>query len=108
MNQEKESSGMESRNLAVGVLSTTAVILLVGLAIIHTRPTPAQADGMTVARGDYLMTVGSGTQVDEELIFLIDVPEQKMIIYRFDAGRHQIDIVQGVNLAEMREATRSP
>ncbi len=106
MNQERESSGMDSRNLAVGVLSTTAVILMVGLAIIHTRP--VQADGMTVARGDYLMTVGSSTQVDEELVFLIDVPEQKMIIYRFDAGRHQIEIVQGVNLAEMREATRSP
>ena len=99
---------MDSRNLAVGVLSTTAVILIVGLAIIHTRPTPAQADGMTVALGDYLMTVGSATQVDEELVFLIDVPEQKMIIYRFDASRHQIDIVQGVNLSEMREATRSP
>ncbi len=108
MNQERKSSGMDSRNLAVGVLSTTAVILMVGLAIIHTRPTPAQADGMTVARGDYLMTVGGSTQVDEELVFLIDVPEQKMIIYRFDAGRHQIDMVQGVDLAEMREASRSP
>ena len=108
MNQERKSSGMESRNLAVGVLSTTAVILLVGLAIIHTRPTPAQADGMTVARGDYVLTVGGSTQVDEELVFLIDVPEQKMIIYRFDAGRHQIDMVQGVDLAEMREASRSP
>ncbi len=98
---------MGSKDLTVGVLSITSVILLVGLAIIHTRPAPVLADGMTVARGDYIMTVGSSTQVDEELVYLIDLPEQKMIVYRFDAGRHQIDLVQGIDLAEMRKAAQT-
>ena len=94
---------MDSRNFAIGILSTTAVILLVGIMIIHSTPEPAFASGMTARGGNYTMTVGSVSTNDEELLFMLNGPAQKMIVYRFDIGRRQVEIIQGVDLAEMRE-----
>ena len=42
---------MDSKNFAIGILSTTAVILLAALVIIHTRPDPAFASGVTTTSG---------------------------------------------------------
>ena len=99
---------MDSKNFVIGVLSTTAVILLVGILIINTRPQSAWADGMTLSARDYVMTVGSVTKGDEEVLYMIDAPQQKLIIYRFDTNRKLIDIVQGIDLVEMRDTTQTP
>jgi hypothetical protein len=93
---------LESRDFAIGILSTTAVILLVGLVIIGTRPDPAWADGMTTTGGDYVLTVGSTGLADEELVYVLDAPSQRLIAYRFNAQRQQIEIAQGLDLAELR------
>ncbi len=93
---------MDSKNFTIGILSTTAVILLVGLVIINTRPEPASASGMTVTGGDYVLTVGSDISSDEELLYVVDAPEEKLVVYRFDGGRQQIEVVQGIDLGEMR------
>jgi len=95
---------MDSRNFAIGILSTTAVMLLVGIMIIHSRPAPAIASGMTAASGDYVMTVGSVSSNDEELVFVIDNAGQKMLVYRFDIGRHEVQIVQGIKLGDLQQA----
>lgn len=89
---------MESKNLTIGVLSTTAMILLVGLLVIHTRPAPAFASGMTTTSGDFVMTVGSDASGDQELVYLLDVPVGRLIVYRFNSGRQSIDMLQGINL----------
>ena len=93
----------DSRNLSIGVLATTATILFVGLMVIQSRPEPAWADGMTIVGGDYSVAVGGVNQVDEEYVYVLDGPAQKMIEYRFDAAREQIEIVAGVDLAKIRE-----
>ena len=95
---------MNSKDMTIGVLSTTAVMLLVGIMIIHSRPEPAMASGMTASGGDYVMSVGSVSINDEELLFVIDRVADKMIVYRFDTGRHDLQINQRVNLQELREA----
>lgn len=94
---------MDNKNFAIGVLSTTAVILFVGLVVIHTRPAPALADGMTVRGGDYEMTVGALDQTDEELVYVVDSTQQRMIAYRFNTNNERIEIVGGVDLAEIRD-----
>jgi hypothetical protein len=93
---------LESRDFAIGILSTTAVILLVGLLIIGTRPNPVWADGMTTTGGDYVLTVGSAGIADEEYVYVLDTPSEKLIVYRFNAHRQQIEIAQGLDLAELR------
>ncbi|MGB2988064.1 MAG: hypothetical protein WBE26_19520 [Phycisphaerae bacterium] len=99
---------MDSRNFAIGILSTTAAILLVGLLIINTRPEPVWADGMTVTGGDYVLTVGGVSTADEEYLYVIDAPAGKLISYRFDTGRKQVEIVQGIDLSELRRITSQP
>lgn len=94
---------MDTKNLTIGVLSTTALILLVGLLVIHTRPAPAFASGMTTTSGDFVMTVGSDASGDQELVYLLDVPVGRLIAYRFNSGRQSIEILQGIDLNAMRK-----
>ena len=98
---------MDSKNFAIGVLSTTAVILLVGLVVIHTRPQAAAASGMTLVAGEYVLTVGGLNQVDEDYLYVLDNSESKLIAYRFDGFRRKIEVVEGIDLEEVRKATES-
>ena len=93
---------MESKNFAIGVLSTTAAILLAALLIIQTRPQTARADGMTILSGDYSLSVGAITRDDEDLLYIIDSPQELLNTYRFDNRAKQIDLVQTISLKEMR------
>ena len=93
----------DSRDFVIGILSTTAAILLVGLLVINTRPEPAMADGMTTTSGSYVMTVGSVTP-DEEYVYILKSPAERLIAYRFNDTRQQIEIVQGIDLAELRSS----
>jgi len=96
---------MDSKNFTIGVLSTTATILLVGVILVHSRSNEALANGMTTSGGGYAVTVGNLTQHDEELVYVIDSSTDKMIVYRFDGSRHQIELVQGIDFAEMKRAS---
>ena len=91
---------MDSKNFAIGVLSTTAVVLLVGVLLIHSQSSAAFASGMTTEGGKYVMTVGA-IEPAEDLVFVINATAQKMIIYRFDVGRSRIVRVERVDLKKM-------
>ena len=99
---------MDPRNFAIGVLSTTATILLVGVVLLYSRPNDVRADGMTVSGGGYIMTVGSLTRNDEDIVYVLDTATDKMLVYRFDAQRRQIEMLQGMDLAELRQDSKSP
>lgn len=96
---------MDSKNFAIGVLSTTATVLLVGVVLLYSRPDDVRADGMTTSGGRYVVTVGSLTQGDEELIYVLDTSADKMVVYRFDGNRRQIEILQGIDLTEVQRAS---
>ena len=98
---------MDSKNLAIGVLSTTAVILFVGLLVVQTRPEPAYAFGMNAQGGDYLLTTGQ-LQSSEELLYVIDARLQRLIIYRFDFNRQQIKLTEGRDLAKLTATEDGP
>jgi hypothetical protein len=93
---------MDSRNFLIGLLSTTATILLVGVVVVMTRPAPTIAAGMTASGGDYILTVGTSTQIDEEFVYVVDTSAQTMLAYRFDGNRGEIEVVQGVDLSVLR------
>ncbi len=99
---------LDSKDFAIGVLSTTAAILFVGLLIINTRPDPVLASGMTATAGDYVLTVGSDASADQELLYVIDAPTERLIVYRFNSARQRIEIVQGLDLAELRSEQAAP
>ena len=99
---------MTSKDFAIGVLSTTATILLVGLFVIHTRPEPAYAAGMTTTNGDYVLTVGTATINNEELLYIIDAPQEILVSYRFNSGKRTVEIVDRIKLSQMRSASGNP
>lgn len=96
---------MNTKNFTIGILSTTAVILFVGLLIVQSHPREVHASGMTSAGGGYVMTVGALTLNDDELVYVIDERSEKLAVYRFDSHRREIQILQGIDLAEMRQTT---
>ncbi len=95
---------MDPKNFTIGVLSTTAAILLVGVVIVQSRPQPVRASGMTASGGEYVLTVGRDISGDQELLYVIDSGTQRMVVYRFNANRQQIELIQGIELDKLREA----
>lgn len=100
---------MDRNNLVIGVLSITAVVLLVGLFIVIQVQQPAYAAGMSVSGGDYIMTVGkvqsTPTQYPEELLYVIDVPESKLISYGFDYKSKRLHVTTQLDLKNMAAQT---
>lgn len=96
---------MDSKNFVIGILSTTATILLVGIVLLYARPNEVQAGGMTTSGGRYIVTVGSITQIDEELVYILDTSIDRMVVYRFDGIRRQIEVLQGIDLAELHRSS---
>jgi hypothetical protein len=93
----------DGKNLAIGILSTTAVILLVGLVLIQSRPEPAFASGVGVEGGDYVMAVG---RIDErtEALYVIDAPTNRMVVYVYDFKSGQLLPLDRVDLGELRRS----
>lgn len=89
---------MNSKDLAIGVLSTTAVVLFVGLILLNTQPQPAYASGMGDRGGDYIVLTGAMWE-QEELLYVFDTAANKMMIYRFDMNRDQIVAVGPADLS---------
>ena len=99
---------MDRKDFAIGVLSTTGAILLVGLVLVQTQPKAAFGDGMTVSGGGYTLTVGRVGPADEELVYVIDHAAEKMVSYRFNFQRAQIETVQGIDLGQLRREGTQP
>lgn len=99
---------MDNKNFTIGILSTTAVILLVGYLIMATRPQPVFADGMTTSGGDFVLTVGGVAIADEEYVYVLHAPSQRLIAYRFDTGKQRIEVAQGIELSELRDKPSTP
>jgi len=95
---------LDRKDLAIGVLSTTGVVLLVGVLLVQNRPPAALAGGMTTTGGGYVVTVGEAAAYTEELVYILDTASERMLAYRFDPFRREIRVVQGIDLAQVREA----
>lgn len=93
---------MNSQNFVIGVLSTTSAIFLAALLIISSRSQPVMASGMTTQGGRYGMTVGSAPSGDEEFIYVIDSATERLVVYRFDTTRKQIQLAQGFDFRNLR------
>lgn len=94
---------MDTKNFTIGVLSTTAAILFVGVLIVGSRPAVVHASGMTASGGAYSLTVGRLTSA-EEMLYVIDAAGEKMLTFSFDSGRKSIKPIQAVSLAEVRKS----
>ncbi len=94
---------MDSKNLTIGVLATTATILFVGLVLLHAIPSPAQASGMGACSRDYGLCLSVGRiQQGEQQVFVIDAAGSRMNAYSYDLSRKEIRLDQTISLEDMR------
>jgi hypothetical protein len=106
-----EDTFMTTKDLTIGVLSITAVILLAALIIIqNVGVTPAMAYGQNERAGDFLV---STAQLDgtAELIMVVEAAQQKMNVYGFNVQAGQIELVQQMDLGPLQrvsQPTRAP
>lgn len=91
---------MNSRNLAIGVLSITAVILLVGLIMVNVSPTPALASEASSLGGDFTITVGRVTN-DTELVYVLDNVTQRLLAYSIARKTGAVAIVDKLDLGQL-------
>ncbi len=90
---------MNSKDLAIGVLSTTAVIMLVGILIIDHSSAPAHASGMTSSGGDYILVTGELWE-QEELLYVIDTAQNRLLTYKSNKSTGEIERASGEELSK--------
>ena len=80
---------MDSKNMAIAVLSVIAVALFCTLVLLHTsEESIAWAD--TVDRGgDYVLATGGFSNTDEAL-YVVDGLNDRLNVYQYDQNRNRI------------------
>jgi len=77
-------------NMAVGVLTVTAAILLVGVVLVFSSSqNQALASGQLDRGGDYIVLTGQFT-LNSELIFVTDAAAGRMNAYSYERTQQQL------------------
>lgn len=95
---------MDSKHFAIGILSVTATILLVGLVLVSSMaPTTAYGNSQNGRGGDYIVATG---QFDDsvELLYVLDAAVPALAIYHFDANRGGLILDDRQNLSGLLNA----
>lgn len=94
----------DNKSLTIGVLSITAVLLLVGLMLVQSLSTPqALAIGQTEQAGDYLVATGQ-FQESYELLYVIDASVERLVVYGYDFNNKTIRVVDTFDLRRLKPA----
>ena len=93
-----QTTALDAKLFAIGVLSITACLLFVGLMVVTQQP--AYAIGMNDRSGDYLMATQQLTNTSEGVV-VVDSAAKRMIIYEFDYNTRAMNLLRQVALDQM-------
>jgi hypothetical protein len=80
----------QEANMAAGVLTITAAILLVGIVLLYSGgQNQALASGQLDRGGDYVVVTGQYT-LNTELIYVTDAAAGRMNVYSFERTQEQL------------------
>ena len=97
---------MDSRNLALAVLTVTAAILFVGLVVVSTlSPQQAMAVGQMDRAGDYVVATGQ-LQDSTEVVYIADAAEGRLNVYVYDLNRRQLQMLDAFDLKSQLRGPR--
>ncbi len=95
---------MNSRDLAIGILSVTAVILLVGLIVIHVfSPGAAYGYAQNASGGDYVVTTAQFDGVTE-LLYVLDASVEQMNVYVFSLPAGRVELLRSLDVRRRQGA----
>jgi hypothetical protein len=99
---------LDGKTFAIGVLSVTACVLLVGIVLTVVAPTPAYAIGQNDRGGDYVMLTQYISNTQEGVV-IVDAAAKRMNMYILDHNRRKIVALQvGVPLDRLPGARQEP
>ena len=84
---------MDNKTYAIGVLSITAVILLVAVLIISSSTPAARAGEISSVAGDFTISVGHATN-DSELLYIVDNTTERMCVYGVNRKTGKVGLLQ--------------
>lgn len=100
--------GLDGKTFAIGVLSVTACVLLVGIVMTTLAPTPAYAIGQNDRGGDYVMLTQYLTNTQEGIV-IVDAAVKRMNLYILDHNTRKIVPLQvGFPLDRLPGAKQEP
>lgn len=88
-----------NQNLTIGVLSITAVIMLVGI-LVSGGQNSAMAIGQLDRGGDYVILTGQFND-STEIVYITDAAAKRMNSYSYDVTTRQLAIWDTVNLDQV-------
>ncbi|MCG8404610.1 MAG: hypothetical protein MI923_05370 [Phycisphaerales bacterium] len=95
-----------TKNLTIGVLTITAVILLVGVILTTSSPrNQAWAFGQIDRGGDYIMMTGQFTE-NQELVYITDAAAKRMNVYSYVPTRRDLILWETVDLTRLSGVKR--
>ncbi|MFO0837754.1 MAG: hypothetical protein U1D55_04450 [Phycisphaerae bacterium] len=92
MNANTTPTPLDAKTFAIGILSVTACILLVGFILATLTPSPAYAIGQSDRAGDYLMFTQQ-LSTSQEGVVVIDAAAQRMSLYAYDYSLRRLNLV---------------
>ena len=91
---------MDRQTYAIGCLSLSAVILLVGLFVVGALETQrAEASDMLSTSGPYILLTGAVSSTND-LVYLIDTRKGVMVVYKLNETTHEIERTDFLDFGE--------
>jgi hypothetical protein len=94
---------VDRQKFAIGVLSVTACVLLVGWLLLAFSP-PAHAIGQSDRGGDYVLLTQQ-ISTSQEGVVVVDAASKRMVMYAFDFNNKNLVLLDGFDLGGLRGAT---
>lgn len=90
---QPQPTGVDGKSLAIGILSVTATILMVGLLILATVARPAYGIGMLDRGSQYIMLTQQVSNSGEAVV-IIDAEAERMGVYALNPSTKKIVLLQ--------------
>jgi hypothetical protein len=100
------AAAVDTKVFAIGVLTITACVLLVGFLMLAATP-PALASRMMDRGGDYILCTQSISNSREALV-VIDAAARRVVLYAYNASRHEIEPLDRFALNESAARAYNP
>ena len=100
--QTQQMPGDERHGLSIGILSVTAVVLLVGIVVVSVVQKSAMAIGMSDRGGDYIVVTVQFTQ-SKEAIVVTDAAAERMAAYMFNETNRRMDPISVYDLKLLKD-----
>jgi hypothetical protein len=97
---------IDGQTFAIGVLSVTACVLLVGFVLVSITPRQAHAIGQIDRGGDYIMLTQQISN-SQEAVVVVDAASRRLNLYALDANTRKLGVIlQGLPLDRLPGSQR--